>query len=72
MKDNEGVWLIIVLMCMVALATLAIYHDDPAPKPQPPACRVCHCGKVQCHKECSEENMCAMRCADLCKKFTSE
>jgi len=32
----------------------------------PPACKVCHCGKVRCAASCSEENMCAMRCEKEC------
>lgn len=46
------------------------YHSKPrielvAP---PPTCKVCHCGKVSCHRDCGEENMCNLKCEGLCQK----
>lgn len=34
--------------------------------PPVPECKVCHCHRTSCHAVCSEENMCALRCEDLC------
>lgn len=33
-----------------------------------PACKICHCGKTSCHRECGEENMCTLRCEGLCER----
>jgi len=33
-----------------------------------PTCKVCHCGKTVCSRECSEENMCAVKCELDCKR----
>ncbi len=33
-----------------------------------PACKICHCGKGSCHRECGEDAMCTMRCEGLCRK----
>jgi hypothetical protein len=39
----------------------------PYPKPAV-ICKVCHCGKTVCSRECSEENMCAVKCELDCKR----
>lgn len=31
-----------------------------------PVCKICHCGKTLCDKECSGERMCAMQCEKAC------
>jgi len=33
-----------------------------------PACKICHCRKVLCHRNCGEENMCNLKCEGLCQK----
>ena len=53
-----GAW---IFLCLLVLFSIPI----PIPKP---TCKVCHCGQTTCHRECSEENMCAMRCEGLCKR----
>ena len=76
---NRGVLsAIMVLLVTIALVistanTFSAYkktHRHVAPAV--PACKVCHCGKVNCHAACSEENMCAMRCEGLCNKTSNK
>jgi hypothetical protein len=44
------------------------YHSKPKVEIVAPACKVCHCGKMSCDRECSEENMCLTLCEGLCEK----
>jgi hypothetical protein len=60
-----------VTLLALALAVCALmdFFGQPRPqKPTPPVCKVCHCGKTSCHRECSDENMCVLHCERLCKK----
>jgi len=47
------------------------YHSKPKVEIVAPACKVCHCGKTSCHRECGEENMCVLRCEGLCERKVS-
>jgi hypothetical protein len=48
---------------------LLLLSAAPVRKTYPPViCRTCHCGKEFCVRECTEENMCAMRCEGMCQK----
>lgn len=56
-------------MLVLLIAIPAPYQTIPLPKPpKTPACKVCHCAKTSCHRECGEEAMCNMRCEGLCKR----
>jgi len=44
------------------------YHSKPKVEIVIPACKVCHCGKTSCNRECGEGNMCVLRCEGLCEK----
>lgn len=47
------------------------YHSKPRIEliaPPPPACKICHCGKTSCHRDCGEDNMCSLKCEGLCQK----
>ena len=70
MTDRLLQWGVAVctLAAVFAIAGANLYRMRPAPPPPPPpSCKVCHCGKASCHKECGEENMCAVRCTGLCE-----
>ncbi len=44
------------------------HHSKPEIQLVAPACKICHCGKKACHRECGEDAMCTMRCEGLCRK----
>lgn len=53
----------ILIAILTAAQLYVVYHT---PQPVPPPCKICHCHKVSCHRECGEENMCVLRCEGLC------
>jgi len=64
-ERSKAATFLVVLAITGALLLVAGKTDHT--RPQPPACKVCHCGKVSCHRACSEESMCVMQCERLCK-----
>lgn len=50
----------------------AVFHYQSKPAIQlvdpKPVCKICHCHKTFCHRECGEENMCILKCEGLCQK----
>jgi hypothetical protein len=70
MKTNR---LFVTMLCVLVLlwALVGIFvpitHKAPAPPKPAPACKVCHCGQSACHRDCSAEGMCLVRCEGLCK-----
>lgn len=52
-------WLIV----MGSVYFVKFHHRKPAPE-----CKICHCHKTLCARECSEESMCAMQCQRLCDR----
>ena len=68
-----GVLAAFTFVVLIGLGLLLFHVDNEARKAylklHPPAtCKICHCGKELCVKECSEESMCAMRCEGLCQR----
>lgn len=59
---------ITLFFILVYIGVLVGLYMQPAPKPTPPMCKVCHCHKSQCVAVCSEENMCAGLCQKECRK----
>lgn len=88
MKDSQklaivGVSLFSTLVLFLSAAELVNryiltayqYHSKPRIElvaPPAPACKICHCGKTSCHRDCGEENMCNLRCEGLCLTKNSE
>lgn len=62
MKKREAM----LIGIFIALLTMALF-SIPLPKPPAPACKVCHCQQISCHRECGEEAMCETRCEGLCQ-----
>lgn len=56
--------LILFIVVVMALAVAGKIHR----KPVSPECKICHCHKTLCARECSEETMCAMQCQRLCDR----
>lgn len=60
---------VIFVGIMLALQTAwKADQRDRVERSNAPVCKVCHCGKSACHRDCGEENMCALRCEGLCQK----
>lgn len=64
---KEGIKKFLILLLFTAtvlgLLGMGLSHYESH---HPPSCKVCHCGKTSCHRECGEENMCNLKCEGLC------
>ena len=63
MKIKERIAIVLAI-----LGLLIVLLSIPLPQKIAPQCKVCHCGKTQCHRECGEDNMCNLKCEGLCKR----
>lgn len=69
---GEMIWglaLSLFLMGVIYTAGRGIKSRMPASAPQ---CKVCHCHKTKCSKQCSEDSMCEMRCERQCAEVGEE
>lgn len=66
LKDKLGLIIFILVLSLTILSFA--WLDNKFDKPASPECKICHCHKTLCARECSEETMCVMQCQRLCDK----
>ncbi len=64
-KESGKVATFFVILVIIGALFIVAGKKEPQ-QSQLPDCKICHCHKQICSRQCSEENMCAMRCEKEC------
>lgn len=69
-EKRSGIFLTAIAVIgafFLVMGHLSLVREETKIKAMP-VCKICHCGKTSCHRECDGDMMCMLKCENLCNK----